>query len=80
MRRDLRWNLVGLAVFVEVPALLVLGSEGRGFELPEPERSAVAAALRRDTVEVLETGHFVHRDDPEGYVRFLGGWLGEPGA
>jgi pimeloyl-ACP methyl ester carboxylesterase len=80
MRRGLHWNLTGLAGFVEVPALLVLGSDARGSGLPEPERSAVADALRGGTVEVLETGHFVHRDDFEGYVRLVGGWLGEPGA
>ena len=56
------------------------GSDARGSGLPEPERSAVAGALRRGAKEVLETGHFVHRDDFEGYVRLLGGWLGEPGA
>ncbi len=80
MRRGFHWNLAGLAGFVEVPALLVLGSDARGSGLPEPERSAVAGALRRGAVEVLETGHFVHRDDFEGYVRLLGGWLGEPVA
>ena len=80
MRRGLHWNLTGLAGFLEVPALLVLGSDARGSGLPEPERSAVAGALRGGTVEVLETGHFVHRDDFEGYVRLLDGWLGEPGA
>ena len=75
-------GMVGLAVFVEMPALLVLGSDGRGYgpALPEPERAAVAAALRGGTVEALETGHFVDRDDPEGYVRLPGGWLGESGA
>jgi pimeloyl-ACP methyl ester carboxylesterase len=80
MRRGLHWNLTGLAGFVEVPALLVLGSDARGSGLPEPERSAVVGALRRGATKVLETGHFVHRDDFEGYVRLLGGWLGEPGA
>ena len=80
MRRGLRWNLAGLTGFVEVPALLVLGSGERGSGLPEPERSAVAGVLRRGTVEVLDAAHFVHRDDFEGYVRLLGGWLGEPGA
>jgi pimeloyl-ACP methyl ester carboxylesterase len=80
MRRGFHWNLAGLAGFVEVPALLVLGSAARGSGLPEPERSAVADALHRGTTEVLETGHFVHRDDFEGYVRLLGGWLGEQGA
>jgi pimeloyl-ACP methyl ester carboxylesterase len=80
MRRGFHWNLAGLAGFVEVPALLVLGSAARGSGLPEPERSAVVDALHRGTTAVLETGHFVHRDEFEGYVRLLGGWLGEPKA
>ena len=78
--RGLHWNLTGLEGFVEVPALLILGSDALGSGLPEPERSAVAGALRGGAVEVLETGHFVHRDDSEGYVRLLGGWLGTAGA
>jgi hypothetical protein len=55
--------------------LLVLGSEARGSALPEPERAAVADALRRGTVEAFDAGHGVHRDDFEGYVRLLRNWL-----
>jgi pimeloyl-ACP methyl ester carboxylesterase len=80
LRRALRWDLTGLVGSLEIPALLVLGSEGRGSALPQPERSAVAGALRAGAVEVLDAGHNVHRDDFDGYVRVLGDWLEGPGA
>ena len=80
LRHALRWDLAGLAGAPGVPALLVLGSEGRGSALPEPERTAVTGALRSGAVEALDAGHNVHRDDFDGYVRLLGGWLGGPGG
>jgi hypothetical protein len=67
-----------MAGSVVVPTLLVLGSEERGSVLPDPERTAVAGPLRQVKVEGFEAGHSIHRDDFEGYVGFLGGWLGEP--
>jgi len=63
---------------VAVPILLVLGSEEHGGALPEPERTTVAGSPRRGTVEEFEAGHSIHRDDFEGYVGLLGGWLGGP--
>ncbi len=75
VRNGLDYNLTTLVGSVEVPTLLVLGSETRGSVLPEPERTAVADALRRGTVEAFDAGHGVHRDDFEGYVRLLGNWL-----
>jgi pimeloyl-ACP methyl ester carboxylesterase len=75
IRNGLRYDLTALIGSVEVPTLLVLGSEARGSALPEPERMAVADALRRGTVETFDAGHGVHRDDFEGYVWLLGNWL-----
>lgn len=79
-RSGLRWDLAALAGSVRVPALLLLGDENRGSGLPGSERAAVADALRQGSVEELEAGHNVHRDDFEGYVRVLGNWLGGPTA
>jgi pimeloyl-ACP methyl ester carboxylesterase len=80
-RRDgLRWDLVALACAIPVPTLLLLGDEALGSGLPAGERAAVASALRRSSIEELGAGHNVHRDDFEGYVRVLGGWLGRPRA
>lgn len=79
-RSGLRWDLAALADSLQVPALFVLGDEDRGSGLPGGERAAVASALRQGSIEELEAGHNVHRDDFEGYVRVLGDWLGGPRA
>ena len=75
VRDGLHYDLTTLVGSVEVPTLLVLGSEARGSALPNPERTAVADALRRGTVVTFDAGHGVHRDDFEGYIRLLGNWL-----
>ncbi len=80
LRNGLGYDLAAMIGSVSVPTLLVLGSEERGSMLPQPERAAVARSLRLGTVEGLDAGHGVHRDDFEGYVRVLGSWLGAPGA
>ena len=76
----LRYDLAEMVRSASIPTLLVLGSEKRGSMLPAPERAAVGGPLRRGTVEEFDAGHGVHRDDFEGYVGLLGGWLGKPGA
>ena len=76
LRDGLRYDLAEMVGSVSVPTLLVLGGEVGGSMLPTPERAAVAGSLRRGTVEELDAGHGVHRDDFEGYVRLLGSWLG----
>ncbi len=78
MRNGLRYDLSALVGTIEVPTLLVLGSEAQGSALPKPERAAVEGALRRGRVETFDAGHGVHREDFEGYVRLLEEWLGEP--
>lgn len=78
LRSGLRYDLAELVGSVEVPTLLVLGSEESGSMLPAPERAVVAGSLRQGAVEEFDAGHGVHRDDFEGYVRSLGDWLGEP--
>ena len=78
LRDGLRYDLAKLVGSVALPTLLVLGSEKHGSMLPAPERAAVSTSLRRGTVEELDAGHGVHRDDFEGYVRLLGNWLGGP--
>jgi pimeloyl-ACP methyl ester carboxylesterase len=75
IRDGLHYDLTTLVGSIEVPNLLVLGSEARGSALPEPERTAIADALPRGTVETFDAGHGVHRDDFEGYVELLGNWL-----
>ena len=80
LRGGLRYDLAEMVRTVSIPTLLVLGSEERGSILPAPERAAVAGSLRLGTVVEFDAGHGVHRDDFEGYVTLLRGWLGKPGA
>ncbi len=75
VRNGLHYDLEALAGSVEVPALIILGSEARGSALPEPERTSVANALSRGRTEAFDAGHGVHRDNYEGYVRLLEDWL-----
>ena len=75
IRHGLHYDLTALVGSVKVPSLLIMGSEARGSALPEPERTAVAGALRRGIVETFDAGHGVHRDDFEGYVRLLSNWF-----
>jgi pimeloyl-ACP methyl ester carboxylesterase len=79
MRNGLRYDLSALVGSVEIPALLVLGSEAQGSALPEPERTTVENVLHRGMVKVLDAGHGVHRENFEGYIRLLGDWLKAPG-
>ena len=76
VRDGLRLDLPAIVGALETPTLLLLGSEERGSMMLDPERAAVAEALRRGAVETLETGHCIHRDDFEGYARLLERWLG----
>jgi hypothetical protein len=80
LRDGLRYDLAEMVPSVSTLTLLVLGSEEHDSMLPAPERAAVAGSLPRGTTKDFNAGHAVHRDDFEGYVRLLAGWLGEPGA
>jgi hypothetical protein len=44
--------------------------------LASERAAAVANMLRQGSIEELEAGHNIHRDDFEGYVGVLGDWLG----
>jgi pimeloyl-ACP methyl ester carboxylesterase len=78
IRTGLRYNLAQLVGSVDILTFLVLGSEERGSASPEPERTAVANALRRGKIRAFDAGHGIHRDDFGGYVRLLNDWLGGP--
>jgi pimeloyl-ACP methyl ester carboxylesterase len=58
---------------IEVPALLVMASDG---VLDAPERNALRAALPAEAVVELESGHTLHRDRFEDCLRLVLDWLG----
>jgi pimeloyl-ACP methyl ester carboxylesterase len=78
IRRGLRYDLVGQVGALDVPTLLLLGSEERDTLLRGDERVAVANALQGGRSKTLDAGHNVHRDDFEGYVHALDECLGGP--
>ena len=79
VRSGLRLDLPAMVGALETPTLLMLGSEHRGSVMLEPDRAAVAEALKVGAVNTFETGHCIHREDFEGYVRLLSRWLGSTG-
>lgn len=79
VRSGLRLDLPVMVGALERSTLLMLGSEDEGSVMLEPERTAVAEALKVGDVGTFETGHCIHREDFEGYVDLLGRWLGSTG-
>ena len=78
VRSGLRPDPAAMIGTLRMPTLLMLGSEDAGSVMLEPERTAVADALRLGEVQTFETSHCIHRDNFEGYVSLLNRWLGEP--
>lgn len=76
VRSGLRPDPAAMIGALEIPTLLMLGSEDRGSVMLEPDRTAVVSALGRGVVAAFDTSHCIHRDDFEGYVDLLGRWLG----
>jgi pimeloyl-ACP methyl ester carboxylesterase len=74
-RERVVYDLPGLMRSVEVPTLLLIGEEPLGSALLGPDRTALVAALRRGTVEVLPTGHNLHREGFDGFMSALDRWL-----
>jgi len=60
--RGLEYNTLQLVRALRVPGLLMLARLDTGSVLLEPERSEVIAALSRDDVIELASGHVLHRD------------------
>lgn len=76
LSRTTAFDLIGLANAVQVPTLLVIGLEELGSALVGPDRAALVGALAgRADVEVLDTGHNLHREAFERYLEVLDRWL-----
>jgi pimeloyl-ACP methyl ester carboxylesterase len=74
--RTTAFDLIGLANAVQVPTLLVIGLEELGSALVGPDRAALVSALGgRADVEVLDTGHNLHREAFDRYLEVLDRWL-----
>jgi pimeloyl-ACP methyl ester carboxylesterase len=81
LSRTTAFDLIGLASAVRVPTLLVVGLERLGSALVGPDRAALAAALDgRAEVEVLDTGHNLHREAFTRYLEVLDRWLAATAA
>jgi pimeloyl-ACP methyl ester carboxylesterase len=75
LRQRVVYDLPGLMRSVEVPTLLLVGEEPLGSALVGPDRAALVAALRQGTVEVLPTGHNLHREAFDAFMAALDRWL-----
>jgi pimeloyl-ACP methyl ester carboxylesterase len=81
LSRTTAFDLIALASAVRVPTLLVVGLERLGSALVGPDRAALVAALDgRAEVEVLDTGHNLHREAFTRYLEVLDRWLAATAA
>jgi pimeloyl-ACP methyl ester carboxylesterase len=79
LRGTVAFDASGLAAAVELPTLLVIGLEDLGSALAGPDRAAMVSALAgRGTIEVLDSGHNLHREAFERYMVVLERWLEAP--
>ena len=70
--RRFRFDLLELLAAVRAPTLLVAGLEERESRLTGEVR---AAAFRAVEAVEHDAGHVVHRDDVDGYVQTVAGFL-----
>jgi pimeloyl-ACP methyl ester carboxylesterase len=76
LRGTVAFDGAALAATVGLPTLLVIGLEDLGSALAGPDRKAMISALGdRGTVEVLDSGHNLHRESFERYMEVLDRWL-----
>jgi pimeloyl-ACP methyl ester carboxylesterase len=57
---------------------LVVGRRSTVFLPPDLERAQALAARGRLTLDVMDTGHWLHAEDPEGVVAILARRIGGP--
>lgn len=75
LRRGSGWTPPGLLERITVPTRLLLAPDRAGVNaledataLRESDRATAVRALRADTV-VIDAGHCIHRDRPDGWLR-----------
>jgi pimeloyl-ACP methyl ester carboxylesterase len=78
LRRGVPFDLAGLLAAARLPTLLLLADEALGSSLVGVDRKAAMAAVGGAT-RVLPSGHSIHREALEAWLRELDAWLaGEP--
>jgi len=76
LRGTVAFDAFGLAAAIDLPTLLVIGLEDLGSALAGPDRAAMVSALAgRGTIQVLDSGHNLHREAFERYMEVLDRWL-----
>ena len=76
LRGTVVFDASSLAGAVELPTLLLIGLEDLGSALAGPDRKAMISALGgRGTIEVLDSGHNLHREAFERFMEVLDRWL-----
>jgi pimeloyl-ACP methyl ester carboxylesterase len=83
LRRGSEWRTVSLAEKIATPTLVMLASDADGVYDDRQDGSAIRGRERRNLLDalgdadlqILQTGHCIHRDDPTGWLvavdRFL---------
>ncbi|HET8777706.1 MAG TPA: alpha/beta hydrolase [Candidatus Limnocylindria bacterium] len=66
-----------LAPILTMPALYLLATEDRSAIRGEARRDLIAGVPAGSTVLEIESGHTIHRDRFDEYIRVVTGWLAE---
>jgi pimeloyl-ACP methyl ester carboxylesterase len=74
LRRGVPFDLAGLLAAARLPTLLLLADEALGSSLVGVDRKAAMAAVGGAT-RVLPSGHSIHREALEAWLRELDAWL-----
>jgi pimeloyl-ACP methyl ester carboxylesterase len=75
LRPGVPFDLAGLLAAARLPILLLLADEALGSSLTGVDRKAAVAAAGDGATRVLSSGHSIHREALEAWLRELDAWL-----
>jgi pimeloyl-ACP methyl ester carboxylesterase len=75
LRPGVPFDLAGLRAAARLPTLLLLADEALGSSLTGVDRKAAVAAVGDRATRVLPSGHSIHREALEAWLRELDAWL-----
>jgi pimeloyl-ACP methyl ester carboxylesterase len=75
LRPGVPFDLAGLLAAARLPILLLLADEALGSSLTGVDRKAAMAAAGDGATRVLPSGHSIHREALEAWLRELDAWL-----